>query len=470
MAKGKLIEMFGQLDDSQLRQFNQFVRSPFFNRHQQVIQLFEYLRKHKNGQFVSVTEEKMYARLFPAQPFDAAKLNHVKNYLVRVLETYLSWYTLQESELKQSRELADGLVHIGMDHLAQKQLRKSLKLLESSDLRDEAYYRNQYEINLKDFELQIKSGKRDRDFNLQRLTDSLDIAYIAEKLKMACILLAHQTIARKEYDTGLLDFLNTFLKDHPFLEEPTIRIYYHAYLSLTQPDVPENLNLLIDSIYKYSHLFKVADLRNIYLMAINSCIRRSNKGQEEYLQPLFRLYRSGLESKVLLENGMLTSWTYKNAASAGLKLKEYEWVFDFIHDYKDYLPFSEQEPFFHFNLAKYYFEQKEFDKAMPLLSREEYADLLTNLAAKMMLTKMYYEEGEFEALSSLLASIKKFIYRKKVLGYHKDHYLAIIAYIYKMLDMPTTDRAAWRALRNEIALSKVTEKDWLLEQIDRAVA
>lgn len=466
MSKGKLLELFAHLDESQLRKLKQFVRSPIFNRHQQVIGLFEWLRKHKNGQLARLTDEATFAHLFPTEAFEVAKLNHLKNYLVRVIEEFLSWSAADGSPLQKSRLLSDSLVLMGMDGQANKQLKKAKNILDQSHYRDESFFRNQYEVNLRGYELQMKSGKRNRDFNLQGLNDSLDISYIAEKLKVACILLAHQSVAKQEYDTGLLDFLNSFLKGHPYLEEPTIGIYYYGYLSLTQPDRLEELNLLIDRIHIHAHLFKNADLINIYLIAINGCIRRLNKGHPEYIRKVFELYRSGLERKVFFKNGMMTAWTYKNVAAAGLSLKEFDWVHDFIYEYKAYLPQEEQEPYFHFNLAKYYFEQKAFDKAMPLLSKEEYADLLTNLSAKIMLTKMYYEQGEFEALTSLLGSMKKYIYRKKILGYHKDHYLAIIGYIQKMLDIAPSDRRSRDALRGEISQSSVSEKEWLLEQLD----
>ncbi|MCY7330670.1 MAG: hypothetical protein LH618_19110 [Saprospiraceae bacterium] len=50
---------------------------------------------------------------------------------------------------------------------------------------------------------------------------------------------------------------------------------------------------------------------------------------------------------------------------------------------------------------------------MPLLAQAGESDLLLNLDSRVMLLKIYYETGEWDALDALLASFRVLLLRKK---------------------------------------------------------
>ena len=104
---------------------------------------------------------------------------------------------------------------------------------------------------------------------------------------------------------------------------------------------------------------------------------------------------------------------------------------------------------------------------MSLLVTVDSADLLLTIDAKVMLLKMYYELQELDALDALLASFKTFLYRKKVMGYHRDNYLKVIELTRKLLYLNRNDRQAVQVLREEVEKNKLTEKEWLLSQLGR---
>lgn len=143
-------------------------------------------------------------------------------------------------------------------------------------------------------------------------------------------------------------------------------------------------------------------------------------------------------------------FAYKNTVALGLTLGQADWVHGFIEQYKDALEPAHRDNFYHYNLARYHFSEKQFGQAMELLVQVGDSDLLLNLDSKVMLLKMYYELGEFDALDSLLASLKTFIRRRKELGYQKAHYLGIVHFTQKLMGLPPNDRAAREHLRSEI--------------------
>lgn len=465
MAENKVVQVLKLLSKKEIRLLDKYVRSPLFNQHADVICLFEYLRGvlHEGNGLLS--NEAIFAHLFPGQVFEVQKLHHVNSYLLKLLQGFLAWLEWQEEEAEISLYLLRALRKRRLDE-------PFIRIFESHEtsqnkqpLRDARYYNHQYRSH---FEMvKYQSGRRSDDLHLQQLSDAQDIAYIIEKLYNACTMLSHQAVVRKEYDTGLLSRVLAYVEQSPLLEVPGVALYYHAYQALSNPGEDTHFYHLKKLLHQYRGQFAVGELRDLYILAVNFCIRKINQGDKRFLQEVFELYKSGLDAGVFLEEGQLSRWTYNNITVAGLKLKEFDWVENFIHDFAEKLPPNHREGSRNFNLAYYYFEKKDYQKAMPLLLQIDHDDVLHNLFAKSTLAKMYYELSEIKALESLLQSLKTYIRRKKVLGYHKTNYLNFIRYTGKLTSVNFFDKEALRHLRDMIVKERyVAEKEWLIQQVD----
>ena len=81
---------------------------------------------------------------------------------------------------------------------------------------------------------------------------------------------------------------------------------------------------------------------------------------------------------------------------------------------------------------------------------------------------MYYEQEEIDVLESLLESMRTYIQRKKVMGYHKNNYKNIIRYTKKLLKITPYSKLTREKLHEEISqVSPLTEKKWLLTQLSK---
>ena len=65
-------------------------------------------------------------------------------------------------------------------------------------------------------------------------------------------------------------------------------------------------------IQQYWKIIPPNEIRDIYLYAINYCIKRLNSGERHFIREAFELFRSGLKNETLLEEGVLSSFSYKN--------------------------------------------------------------------------------------------------------------------------------------------------------------
>lgn len=464
----KLAVLFFALSEEEIRQLSLFVRSPLHNRHEKVQELVELLRYVRNKRKEVPEAEWFFDRLYPDLAFDKKKLNHIVSYCQKTILDFLAWNQWKSQEAHVHLDLLKGLNQHRLDQEFTRQAKSFAKHQSEQSLRNANYHHLAYQFRLAHY-THTRSKGRNREFGLQEMVDAQDRVFIAEKLKNASILLSHQAVVKKEYDTGLLPALLEFLDQRPeFLRYPAISMYYHAYRALDNIELEEDFAQLKQGLVKHAQAFPTTELQDIYLLAINFCIRSWNHGKKRYMQELFELYQHGLAAKVFIENGQLSRFTYNNIIIAGLKQKAFDWVYQFIYDYKDLLQEKYRESSFRYNLAKYYFDKGDYQEAMPLLLQWEYNDVLQNLNAKIMLAKMYYETNERESLEHSLNSFQTYIYRKKILGYHREIYLNFLQFLRKVLTVNPYDKEAILALQEAIRQKKsLTERDWLILQLEQ---
>lgn len=152
----------------------------------------------------------------------------------------------------------------------------------------------------------------------------------------------------------------------------------------------------------------------------------------------------------------------------GTVVKEFEWIYSFIHNYQKYLMEDQREETVQFSLGKYYFEKSDYDKAQDYLITVNPGAINLNLMIRSMLIRIYYTQDEYILLDALLESMKVYINRKKQLApQYRKPFLNLIKYTKKLVKVNPYDKAAKAKLRSEIEEARpLIAKDWFLEQVD----
>jgi len=149
---------------------------------------------------------------------------------------------------------------------------------------------------------------------------------------------------------------------------------------------------------------------------------------------------------------------------SGRGRREFDWAYDFIHSHRELLAEGKRHGTFSFNLARYYSDKRDYDRAMPLLQQMDFDDPLLNLQGKMMLLKMYYETDAQNALESLLTSLDAYLRRKKLGEQQREAHRNALRFVRRLFLLPERDTAGRAALRKEIGdTDLVAMKEWLME-------
>jgi hypothetical protein len=463
----KLLPIFRTLTKNDWHWLAKFAESPIYNRHATVTRLLEWYRKKSATHTSEPSSENLHRVLFADTPFDAARVHHTSNYLLRLTEEYLAWDTWWLDESERQYALLRATRQRGLHRHFREVLARLERLRQAQPLRHAAHHRLSYQLALEAYHQSLDLGRGEVG-QLQQLANEHDVAFVAEKLRNACGLASRSRLLPTDFDFGLLPAVLDFVAQRPaLLELPAVAAYYHGYRTLEQPHDATHffaLKKLLDTSYER---FPLAELRGLYLLAINFCIPRINLREAAWLHEVFDLYKKGLALGIFLENNQMSRFTYTNIAFAALRLGEFEWTYEYLHAYRDYLAEEHREGVFSFNLARFFCEKGDFDRAMPLLLRMDFDDLSHNLTAKAMLLRMHYEMHSYDALESLLHSLATYLRRQRqVSEQQRTAYTNLIRLVRRVVTLSPRDRAGRQALRSEVEQTAlVAEKDWLLRML-----
>lgn len=464
VKNSRLITLLSSLDKEEFKELQDFVNSPFHNKNTKAIQLIGVLEKYyPDFNSPKLSRETLHAKIFKGQSFNDLDIRRTMSQLYQVAENYIGWKEMIKKPVSLKVAQMRAYRQKGLQKHFAKNSREASEILETEKY-DLDFYYNQYciEQEREYFEEQY-SGRRSVT-HLQEVSDSLDIFFMANKLKQSCTTFSYEQVFKHKYDIyfteEVLHLLNT-----KNVKTPLVNLYRYGLLTMTEPENEANYLKLKELLSKDLNL-EPKEERNIHVLGQNYCIRNVNKGKAEYFNELFELYKLGLEKQVIQSDVSQFPPAFKNIVSTGLRVKEYKWVEDFIYKYSDLIAEDNIADYKNFNLARLCFEQQRFKETKQFLQGVEFKDLFVTLNARVLLIKTYYELDQLDLLEHQLKSFDHFISRQKDLSYHATIFKNTVRYISRLVKLDYNKRKDIDKLIVRIKGEKtLAERDWLLSKL-----
>jgi hypothetical protein len=465
MVSSPLLDIFKHLTKQDRNALHDFIRSPFHNKREEVTLLFQYINDNIDTP-LNLKKETVFTHIFPNEKiYNDKAMRYTMSFLSKCIQQYLIFTEAEKDNLANGIQLNKALRLRGADKAYQKALKENYALLETHPHHSTDFHLQTFQLTLEEYQYRHQK-QRSGELRLQKISNSLTDAYATELLRQACVMLSHKNVSQTIYKQVFLETILEKIESKVYKCPPSVSVYFHAYKALTDSTQLVDFQNLKRTIIHNNALFPVSETRDLYLLAINFCIKKLNSGERNYEIEALDLYKNGLENGAILENKQLSPYTYKNVMMLALKQGEYAWTEQFLLKFKKHLPEKERENLFKYNLALFHFRQKNYPQAMILLQEVTLKEVLFNLDARRVLMCIYYELGELTALDSLLESFNIFLHRQKDIGYHKNSYQNLIKFVKKLLVMDLKNPVLKTQLRKEIEETKeLTERDWLLAQL-----
>ena len=465
MIDSKLIHLYKALSADEKRYLRKWMEFNFVHEKVSVCQLFLFLDSRRTITPLTVRKSRVFEAIFHGEEYDDLKMRHTMWRCVEVIEECLTVHSFMQQRNNRHLQLLSVYRQKKLPQYAREVLHKIQKQHEKQGWKDGDYYLEQLQMEKQLYEI-ASHNTRYTELNLQQVINRIDDYAVAETLRWACIALSHQRISGTTYQFRHLEHYLQRIEEGQYANHPAVQIYYLIYKLQIQSD-DALFNRLYQSVFTFEDCFTDVELKDIFLLSINYCIRAMNVGQQQYARYAFDLYMHALHKKYLLEENQLDRFTFKNIAFIAIRrLKDFHRAEKFIATYGHFLADEYREDTVAFVNATLFFEQKQYKKAMRILQRIEFADVLWNLDAKNMLMKMYFEESDFEVLLHFLNSYTAYLKRQKKIGYHQTRYLKVIHLCKKLYNNIGAGKKQKAVLRELIENdSELPEKEWLLERV-----
>lgn len=488
------ISLLSSFSDEELKRFDDYLHSSFFNKSRRLLQLFGMLR-HFHPEFKSryLTNERLYERLYPDKEFNLSTINN----LFAKLHKHLLDYMLFESLRYNSKERNSLLLKdIGKRRLSKLFVNLSTTIDERLSSQTGLYselFLDRYELAIARFDYSylneniLKQDRVKRD--LKNINDAAFYLYTYFFTEYSALAVAKYVYALNydvtddnnlvEQITTLLNYKGTEKLSSMHKDGYILKLYLKMYEMFIDMDNESKYKAYREEIKICSSRLTASELSYHYLKLVsywilkNALCKTGDNGKE-----LFVIYCEMLERKLYKEGKIeyLDYELYRDILVHAIRTKRYQWIEKFIEEYSKEGPPEERGNMYHYGYARFYFEIFDFRNALEHLNKVDTNHAIFKYDFKNLLLRVYYETNEYEGALFLIETYLKMLNSKDVVSSSlKIHYRWFVKYTERLIRINEGDKKKVKfnmkvLKRNLQRINNVSFKEWLLEKIDQAVS
>lgn len=477
MEGSKLIALLQSIRSEEWRWLAKWVRSPYYNNNERVVDLFDHLRKYAPAfDAPKLDKEQVFAHLFPGQPYEDRRLRLIMFRLSELVEGFLVAQRLDRDQTAYQQLLQ---AELGARNQYDWFVRKNQELaeqLEQRPVRDEDYYLARWH---QQSDLFFHPQTNRYGYNADQLGEmmhNLDAFFLLSKLYFSAELRNRQNILPEQHAIVLLDESLVLASENPvFSSDLVLQAYRDMYRLMESPEDETIFERLEEIAFHRLSLFRPDRQSALLQYLINTTIRFYNMGKEQYLGKQFRLYQLGLANDLLFEEGALPDDTFLNIVVTATMLEELHWTEAFLKRYTPCLPAEQQLDANNLGMAYWRFAKGDFSSCNDSLRQVGSNDLKYLLRVKSLSLRTYFElflqdASYYDLVVYESQAFEKFLRRNgKMTNQRAQAYLNLASYLRKLTRLKanvqhTSDQLG--ELRTNLEKeSAIIAKSWLMEKL-----
>src|SRR5260221_11097937 len=241
MLKSNLIEAMKTLSPKEMKEFGEFVSSPFFNKNKNVIRLFEIIKKYyPELDSEKISKENVYGKLCPGEAYKDSSIRLLMFYLYEQVEKFLAYVKYTKSEVDYKINLLNEFNDRNLLKDFDKMYDEVKEQINGSVIRDENFYKDNFELaNIYfNYLTKVHSEKYDKYMtkeNIETQFHYLTYNYLIRVLKSYAAVLNTQHLLKNEIKIELFENVLKNFDPTVFTEAPLVSIYYQVIMMILKP-------------------------------------------------------------------------------------------------------------------------------------------------------------------------------------------------------------------------------------------
>ncbi len=477
MYTSTLIEIFESFTPKEIKDFEDFVESPYYNKNKNVTALFNLIKsEYPDFSKGNLTKEKIYKKIYHSAKYNDGTIRLLMFYLQEVAEKFISVRNFESRPFSYEEHLLWGLNEHDLSKVFEKSYRTILKKLNTSRKQYAEYYYKRFTIEYENLSHLAKVYfDRDEKYiqksNVTDVFDSLTHSYLIRTFKYYLYFL---NIRMKFNVTQKFKVFEELIYRHnpeEYENVPLVNMYYYCLMMTLKPDEEENFYKAKKLLFEKEETFLDEDYVEFYINLENYCKRKAKIGKMHYQQELFEIFQSQIEKKAYKFRDMMPDLFYKSVVDIGLRLKKYDYVKKFISHYKHELPEQYRENTYLHCLGVYEFAVDNFEKSLELISKVKFDEIYQKLDIKCLLNALYFELNLDSTLESSMDTFRHFLKNDKLVPPDRKEQFSIfnknLAKLVKLRKKPEQEEL--ELFHDNILSGNYYNKEWLLSKASQLI-
>lgn len=447
MFNSKFIDLLKTFSQEEIKEFERFIDSPFFNRDKTISQSYKFIKKFypsfDNSKF---SKEKFFSHLYPGKEYNDSRVRNILSDLLKHGQDYISYKLYKSKPFFENQANLEALDVRKLDVLFDKKLAEAYSIINVSEQDPDEIYLYRKKLEDLKYEFFFKRSKEEKGAQTtEKRGENLVLYSILRMLKLKILLYTNEHNFNIKSDAGLLNAafenidLNSLLdyveKNLPE-EYPVLAVHYYFYIA--QTDFSKT-----DYYFKAEKIFT----RNIVKFSLKEqsemlhafaslCIDYIHLGRLEFNKHLLDVYKKMDKYQLFSAPGkpqIITLLGFRNMVLIAKEEKDYDWLDSFLENNIDKIPQESRENMRDFSYALLEYEKGDYAKALEFISKVKYEFFYFRYDVKNLLLKCFYELDMFEQSLYLITNYKLFLKQNKNISKEaKRIYSLHIKYIEKV--------------------------------------
>jgi len=462
----KIFELLSEFSKGEFSKFGDFLCSPYFNRLQKVIQLYNEIRKfHPSFSARSLSSEKLHSRIFPGLKYNDMKMRVLYSQMYSLGEKFLAAEKYFADETGMQLNITEEYRRRGNHRLLETSLKRLETALPVQTKKDAAYYENLARFLFEKNHLGSQFAGN-RDFILE--ADTITTAHIIKTLWIYSTIYNIKGSLNIHIDESVIDAVERLAVMPAYSHIPAVKLNYMLYHCVRYMDESSFFGY-IEAMNKYPDICGTAELYQAHVILLNFCVLKIRAGKKEFVRIKFELYRNIISKELWSYERYIPYAIFNNIITSAIENRQQEFGFEFLKQYTSKLEPGYIDSISNFCYAKLYYSLGELDAALGYLAKTGTSDdIFYKFAVKDLNIKIFYETGRDEQVYSLIDTYKHMISRSKLLSPEvKASYRMFLKFLTDLL-RPGGDSGV---LQNSLkAAPGFVNKEWLMNMAEKLVS
>jgi len=476
MKKSKLINVLKTFNNGEIKSFNDFVSSPFFNKEKVLINLISYLQNyHPSFNYPELEKAKVFEFLYPRKKYNDSLMRNIISDLHRLAEEFLVIINLQSNEFRKGMLMLNEFKNRSLESHFIKFKNKLDSLIEKPLYKNEKYFDMKTELIrlYGNFMRANQDNYLEKNEITQEASDIMTSNFLIKMIYYNLLMINRKAhIENFSLRLNMAEEIETFLgnEGRRYMEIPYIECYYYSF-KLFQTGDEKYFFSLKEFVDKKLRTIEIHERKDIYTVLQNYCYTKVMDGNDNFVKELFLLYRQSVESGLLKgSRSYIPIVLFMSITTTGFECGEPEWTEKFINDYINDVKEDIRKDILHFSAALSYYWGKKYELSLSELSKVTSDAFSLKHNIKSLILKNYFDLNETEPFYSHIDSYKHFILKNK--GVHnkfRERVNNYIIYSKRLFDLKNRGDAEKdidiEMLKKEISeTTSIINKIWLLKK------